>query len=327
MITVHLLVLLLCIGGTVDATHEELPLTPCLVRRGEPLLDAKSAAACSTQVPQGIRSQLWQERIPAGNPLTSQKVELGRKLFFDKRLSNDHTLSCAGCHDPAAAFADGNPVALGIRGQQGIRNTPTVLNATFNESLFWDGRAASLEEQAKEPLINSREMGMKSHDQVVARVKSVREYADGFRQVFGKEGITIDTIVKAIASFERTLLSGNAPFDRFISGGSDAISPAQKRGWELFQGKARCIRCHVYREGAPFFTDFQFHNTGVASDQSADLSALQKPPSSPPLSKGGRSSLPKGHVPGNAPQALTQTVPSSGKESSRVTRGYRERKI
>lgn len=218
--------------------------------------------------------------------MTPDKVELGRKLFFDKRLSADRTVSCTTCHDPATAFADRNALAIGVGDRSGRRNTPTVLNAMFNESLFWDGRAASIEEQAKEPLINPREMGMKSHDQVVARVKSVREYADGFRQVFGKEGITIDTIVKAIASFERTLLSGNSPFDRFVSGDSDAISPAQKRGWELFQGKARCIRCHVYREDAPFFTDFGFHNTGVSSDQSAGLSSLQNPPQVPPCPKG-----------------------------------------
>lgn len=217
------------------------------------------------QVPKGIPENLWRKLIPANNPLTKDKVALGEALYFDKRLSQDGTVSCATCHDPATAFADANPLAVGLGGKTGVRNAPTVLNAMFSDSQFWDGRAASLEEQVKQPLVNPVEMGMSSFDAAVARVAASDEYRRKFSQVFGDEGITIDTIAKAIAAFERTQLSGNAPFDRFISGDPQAITAAQKRGWELFRGKAQCTACHTFAAASPFFTDFKFHNTGVAT--------------------------------------------------------------
>jgi len=216
-------------------------------------------------VPAGLPADLWEALIPKDNPLTAAKVALGEKLFFDKRLSVDRTVSCATCHDPATAFAESNMVAIGIENRKGARNSPTMLNAIFNELQFWDGRAATLEEQAKLPLINSLEMGMKDHAQVVARVREVPEYQREFAAVFGNEGITIDTIAKAIASFERTQLSGNSAFDRFIAGDQTAISESAKRGWVLYNGKARCITCHAFNQSSPFFTDFKFHNIGVAA--------------------------------------------------------------
>lgn len=216
-------------------------------------------------VPLGLPADIWESLIPKDNPLTPEKVALGEKLFFDKRLSLDRTISCATCHDPATAFAESNMVAIGIENRKGARNSPTVLNATFNVLQFWDGRAPSLEEQAKLPLINSVEMGMKDHAQVVARVREVPEYQRDFAAVFGNAGITIDTITKAIAAFERTQLSGNAPFDRFIAGDQNAISESAKRGWALFNGKARCVTCHAFNASQPFFTDFKFHNIGVAA--------------------------------------------------------------
>jgi len=220
------------------------------------------------QLPKGIPESLWRKLIPANNPLTKDKVALGEALYFDKRLSQDGTVSCATCHDPAMAFADSNPLAIGLGGKTGVRNSPTVLNAMFSDSQFWDGRAASLEEQVKQPLINPVEMGLPSFDAAVARVAASGEYRQKFSQVFGSEGITIDTIAEAIAAFERTQLSGNAPFDRFISGDVRAITDAQKRGWELFRGKAQCITCHTYASSSPFFTDFKFHNTGIATRDS-----------------------------------------------------------
>lgn len=135
----------------------------------------------------------------------------------------------------------------------------------FSPSQFWDGSAVSLEEQAKSPLVSPAEMGMKDFAAVEARVSAVAEYRRRFRQVFGNQGVTIDTISKAIAAFERTQLSGNSPFDRFTAGDKAAISGAQKRGWELFRGKAGCIECHSFTPSSPFFTDFGFHNTGVAT--------------------------------------------------------------
>lgn len=226
---------------------------------------ASSGLTVQTATPRGIPAALWLELIPADNRMTAAKVALGANLYFDKRLSLDGTLSCATCHDPASAFAEHNPRPIGVNGQQGARNTPTVLNAMFRPTLFWDGRAASLEEQAKQPLVNPAEMGMPSYGAVVARVAAAPEYRQKFAQVFGREGVTIETIAKALAAYERTLLSGDSPFDRFIAGDRGAINEAQKRGWELFRGKAECITCHTFTPSSPFLTDFKFYNTGVAT--------------------------------------------------------------
>jgi cytochrome c peroxidase len=217
------------------------------------------------EVPFGISKRLWRQRIPPNNPMTAAKVALGRALYFDKRLSANGTVSCATCHDPANAFTDHGAVAIGFSGKPGTRNAPTILNAMFAQQLFWDGRAESLEDQAKQPLTNPFEMGMGNYDSVVARVGAIREYRQRFQRAFRKEGITIETIVKAIAAYERTQLSGNSPFDRFIAGDQKAITEAQKRGWELFKGKAKCIECHSFTKASPFFTDFKFHNTGVVA--------------------------------------------------------------
>jgi cytochrome c peroxidase len=216
------------------------------------------------QITKGIPKDLWQKLIPPDNPLTAEKVALGESLYFDKRLSADGTVSCSTCHDPANAFTDHNVVAIGVSGKSGTRNAPTILNAMFSDRLFWDGRAGSLEEQAKQPLTNPFEMGMGSYDAVVARIAGIPEYRQRFQRVFRKRGITIDTIVKAIAAYERTQLSGNSPFDRFITGDQSAITKIQKRGWELFKGKAKCIECHSFSAASPFFTDFKFHNTGIS---------------------------------------------------------------
>lgn len=217
------------------------------------------------QPPIGLSRALWRRRIPLDNPMTPAKVALGQALYFDKRLSIDGTVSCATCHDPANAFTDHGTVAIGVSTKTGTRNAPTILNAMFSDRLFWDGRAGSLEEQAIQPLTNSFEMGMRNNTAVVERVIGFPEYRKEFRRVFKREGITIDTIAKAIAAYERTQLSANSPFDRFISGDANAITEAQKRGWELFKGKAKCIECHSFSIASPFFTDFKFHNTGVVA--------------------------------------------------------------
>jgi cytochrome c peroxidase len=215
--------------------------------------------------PVGINELLWRKRIPDINPMSQRKIALGRALFFDKRLSVDGTVACATCHDPAIAFTDSKTVALGAGAKSGTRNTPTILNSVFSESLFWDGRAPSLEEQVKHPLLNSFEMGMESGEKLTQRLSTIAEYRKQFAVVFKTEGLTLDTVAKAIAAYERTLISANSPFDRFITGSSTAITAAQKRGWELFKGKAKCSECHSYSQDNPFFVDFKFHNTGVAA--------------------------------------------------------------
>ena len=215
-------------------------------------------------IPQGIPVSLWRKRIPSDNPMSAAKIKLGEALYFDKRLSADGTVSCATCHDPASAFADRNATAVGVRSSTGTRNAPTVLNVMFSSTFFWDGRARSLEDQVMQPLVNPAEMGMQDYEAVVARVASVPAYVESFRRVF-KCDVTIENIARAIAAFERTQLSGNSPFDRFMAGDANAITESQKNGWKLFRGRAQCIQCHAFSRRAPFFTDFDFHNTGVAT--------------------------------------------------------------
>ena len=221
-------------------------------------------ASGQSNIPQGIPVSQWRKHIPSDNPMSTEKIKLGETLYFDKRLSADGTVSCATCHDPASAFTDRNATAVGVRSSLGTRNAPTVLNAMFNATLFWDGRTRSLEDQAMQPLVNPAEMGMPDYDAVVARVASVPDYVERFRRVFKSE-VTIENIARAIAAFERTQLSGNSPFDRFIAGDANAVTASQKSGWKLFRGKAQCIQCHAFSRRAPFFTDFDFHNTGVAT--------------------------------------------------------------
>ena len=228
----------------------------------------------------------FQTGLPQNNPMSERKIALGRALFFDKQLSIDGTVSCATCHDPASAFASGEAVAIGVRGQKGTRNAPTLLNSVSSKTYFWDGRVTTLEEQAKHPLLNPSEMGMKNEAALVGRLSDIDEYRKSFHRVFPREGITIDTIAIAIAAFERTLVSDNSPFDRFIRGDRDAISAAQKRGWELFKGKAGCIECHSFSSASPFFTDFKFYNTGIGftelgrylvTKDSKDIGAFKTP--------------------------------------------------
>ncbi len=216
-------------------------------------------------IPLGLPADTWDYYVPRNNPMAPAKIELGRKLFFDGRLSADGRVSCASCHDPKLAFTDGRAVAEGIAGRRGARNSPTLLNAMFNAGQFWDGRANTLEDQAVQPLVNPLEMGNVSYDEVVDRLRATAEYRAEFLSVFGSEA-RIELIGKAIAAFERTLISGDSPFDRFNAGDQSAISESAKRGFALFRGKGRCSRCHTFSDATPFFTDFNYHNTGVAAN-------------------------------------------------------------
>lgn len=225
-------------------------------------------------IPKGLPADLWELLIPPENPVTPEKVELGRRLYFDTRLSKDGTVSCATCHDPAKGFSDGKKVSDGVGGKKGARNSPTVLNSVFNEMQFWDGRAMSLEEQAKGPMTNPVEMAMDSHDVVVGVIKDDPAYAAEFQKIFGRTP-TIDDVVAAIASFERTVVSGNSKFDRFIAGDKTAMDESARRGWELWNGKARCNTCHPFGDVTPNFSDNKFHNIGVAA-KNRDFAALAR---------------------------------------------------
>ncbi len=200
--------------------------------------------------------------IPADNPLTKDKIELGRLLFFDKRLSKNNTIACASCHMAQFAFTDGKPVSAGIHGLKGGRSAPASLNRLFSKAQFWDGRAATLEEQSVGPLVNPVEHGFANHDEMVAKMKKIPGYRKLFKDVFGTD-VTTEGVGMAIASFQRTILSGNSPADRFDLGGDEkAISPEAQKGLELFRTKARCTRCHSGFN----FTDEKFHNLGIGWD-------------------------------------------------------------
>lgn len=204
--------------------------------------------------------------IPADNPQDTEKVVLGQRLFEDTRFSADGTISCASCHKPDMAFTDGLPTAEGIGKQRGTRNTPTVLNAAFYTTQFWDGRRADLEGQAGDPLLNPIEHGLKTHQAVIDVIVKDAAYPAAFMKVFGvsRDEIAIDHVLKAIAAFERTLISGNSAFDRYQFGGEQqAMSDSARRGLELFRTKGRCVDCHKIEQTSATFTDNDFHNLGV----------------------------------------------------------------
>jgi cytochrome c peroxidase len=213
------------------------------------------------QIPLGL-GKGYAKWIPADNPLTSAKVELGKKLYFDPRLSADSSVSCARCHKPEHGFADDTPFSDGVKGQLGGRNSPTVLNRLYSKAQFWDGRAASLEAQALGPVQNPVEMAS-SLPLMVSSLDKIAGYKPDFEKAFGSAEITADRVGKAIASFERTLLSGNAAFDRFQAGDTNAISESAKRGFAVFMSKGNCAQCHPL----PNFTDEEYHNLGVDMDK------------------------------------------------------------
>ena len=195
--------------------------------------------------------------VPGNNPQTPEKIELGRKLFFDRRLSGDGTMSCITCHDPETGYSDGLAISLNYPTTKNWRNSPTLINIAYNESLFWDGRAKSLEEQALFPMMSAFEMNQ-NLDYLEEELKGVPEYVDAFQRVFSGE-INRERIAMALASFQRTLISRNAPVDRYLDGDKKALTPEQKRGYEIFTGKGKCTECH---SGANF-TDNKFYNLGV----------------------------------------------------------------
>jgi cytochrome c peroxidase len=270
------------VKGEVEG-GESKQATPMSFLVQEPDLKAIQDESYEITVPLGFPQSLASV-IPSYNPMTKGKVELGKQLYFDQRVSKDGTISCASCHDPAKGWTDNARFSTGIGGQVGGRSAPTVLNTIFGRTMFWDGRAASLEIQAQGPIQNKIEMGDQSYKEIIERLRGISGYREQFLKVFGTE-VTLDGMAKAIASFERTALSGNSPYDKYAMGDSDepatfkALTESQKRGMVLFglrlkEGdpykvdagllkKANCTACHA---GANF-TDEMFHNIGVGYDE------------------------------------------------------------
>jgi len=217
---------------------------------------SSGTGAKSTTLIVGVPLGLPPLPVPDDNPMTPEKIELGRKLYFDKRLSRDGTISCATCHDPAIAWAEHRPTSEGILGQVGKTNSPTIINSAYARVQFWDGRADSLEAQALDSIENPVSMGH-NLDLLVKELAEIPEYKEGFQNVFGT-GVTKDGIAKAISAFERTILGGNSPYDRFNAGQADALTKAQKRGMELFEDVG-CSNCHI----PPLFSNYRYYNAGI----------------------------------------------------------------
>lgn len=217
-----------------------------------------AATVESPSVPKGLLPL----QFPADNPYSPEKVELGRLLFFDKRLSKDGSISCATCHNPKFAFTDGAANSTGIEGQKGGRSAPTVINRAYSLAQFWDGRAATLEEQAVGPMANPIEMGH-TLDGIIATLRSIPGYRPLFEKAFGSSNITIEMVAQAITTFERTVLSGNSPYDKYKAGNKKAMSTAQIRGMKVYLDKAKCDQCH---EGINF-TSNMYANLGVGTDK------------------------------------------------------------
>jgi cytochrome c peroxidase len=253
---VAVLMIILCVGAANTST--KTAAQPPIPKAG-PLAQPRSPRQVGLPVDQ------TRAAIPPDNLQTPEKIALGQKLFFDGRLSADGTVACASCHNPERAFTDGKPTSTGIHSRVGQRNAPTILNALYNKTQFWDGRAKTLEEQAALPIVNLIEMGQPNLNAAVARIAGVGEYQQAFSRVFGRPASGPD-LLRAIASYERSLVSFNSPFDRFIAGDKNAIDDAAKRGWELFNTRGRCNKCHALTENkrdVTNFTDNDFHNIGI----------------------------------------------------------------
>jgi len=209
--------------------------------------------------------------VPKNNPVTPAKVSLGDKLFHDKRFSADGTVSCSTCHDRSKAFTDSPlKVSEGIKKLTGTRNAPTVVNAAYMHSQFWDGREPDLEGQSAGPFINPVEMGLKNHQPILKIVRSDPEYRKLFKQAFKKsgKGIKLRHVQMAIASFERTIISGNSPFDRYyFAGDKDAMSDKALRGFKVFLEQGRCVSCHTISQTHALFSDSRFHNLGIGFER------------------------------------------------------------
>lgn len=214
--------------------------------------------------------------IPPRNPPTEASIALGRRLFYDTRLSKDDSLSCSSCHRPQTGFTDVKERSVGVGGTLGLRHAPSLVNAAYSPLLFWDGRAASLEAQVGSPILNPLEMD-ETHEAAVAKLRADPSYRPLFRSVYGTDAITFDRVANALASFERTILSGDSPFDQYAyQGKKNALSPAQIRGVAAFKdpAKGNCAACHTIGPTFALFTDNQFHNTGEGvgdNEQIADL--------------------------------------------------------
>lgn len=300
------LISVICLSGSVQAVapSNEVVLGDPTLTTGIPgvglltddeltnwLEDPANHETLKVTLPKGLDAASANIYIPEDNPMTRAKIELGRQLYFDERLSSDNTISCASCHDPSQAFGAETQFGIGVRGQEGGRNSPVAYNRILSKEQFWDGRAGSLEDQAIGPIANPIEMG-DTHEACVAKLAKIPGYRKQFEKIFD-DGVTIENVGKAIATFERTFVTGPAPYDAYVAiekfetvfaedleyldeepelkakytalkqeAAKSPMSESAQRGMKLFAKKANCAACHA---GANF-TDEQYHNIGVGMD-------------------------------------------------------------
>lgn len=232
-------------------------LTPVLLSGQDQAVKAITSVNVQSLGPQKL-GNLPPVVAPLNNPQTTLKILLGKQLYFDTRLSKDNTISCATCHNPAMGWSDAGPTSSGINGQKGGRRAPPVSNAAYAPLQFWDGRAPTLEEQAKGPVANPIEMG-NTHESMLRTVQDIPGYVKEFEQVFGTSVVTVELVAEAIAAFERTVVTTDSPFDRYVRGDDKALTKLEKQGLEIFNGKGHCTACHW----GGYFSDGRFHNLGV----------------------------------------------------------------
>ena len=259
--------LVFCLMGAGPDTRTEIPETEhgaasmdYQLRAFDKLLPGLDAQA----VPARLDPVVWAAFIPKDNRMTPERVALGKRLFFEKRLSKDGTVACATCHDVTRGFTDQRAVSEGIGGQLGRRNAPTTLNTALLGSVFLDGRSPTLDHQARLPIINSIEMGFADGDSAAKAIAGDPEYQKMFKKAYGRS-VNYEDIGRAIGAFERTMVFLDSPFRRFLEGDKDAISADAKAGWRLFNEKARCVSCHHMNLSNPLGTDNRFHNIGVSA--------------------------------------------------------------
>jgi len=258
-----------CAGAACTGTGNAQPAASAN-HGAAPMADQQTKAAPllgdvdPSKPPPYVDGVVWAASIPADNAPTAKRIELGKKLYFETRLSKDGTVACATCHDVTRGFTDRRPASEGIGGKVGRRNAPTTLNAMLLGSQFWDGRAALLEDQAKLPITNPIEMGHPDPASAVAAIAGDPAYVQLFQDAYGRAP-NLDDIGRALASFERTLIFLDAPFDRWSRGDAKAMADDAKAGFVLFNGKARCVTCHAFNAANPLGTDNRFHNIGVSA--------------------------------------------------------------
>jgi cytochrome c peroxidase len=229
------------------------------------LIVLSSTAAAAEEVTWDVTKQdrkAWMQIAPpTPNPEEALKVSLGKKLFFDKILSADRSMNCASCHRPEVAFSDPNPLSKGVKGELGVRHSPSILNLSVGNAYFWDGRAKSLEDQALNPIVNPLEMNLPA-EEAIQRLRNDEPYVKMFNDAF-HESPTAAHLAEAVAAYVRQLYSHASPFDKWVSGDEKALSAEAKSGFLLFVGKANCAKCHL----GPNFTDGKYHNLGIGMDK------------------------------------------------------------